>query len=90
MDLTRALELQPVFLSAHAFRSLARYVTEDYRGAIADVTEVLKFPDIEPQDLARHFYTRAMSYEATGDTELAAQDFEAAKLHDPDGRILPR
>lgn len=89
-DLTRALELQPVFLSAYCFRALVRYVTGDHRGAIADNTAALEFSDIEPDFLARLFYARAMSYRALGETELAEQDFEAAKLYDPAGEHDPR
>ena len=89
-DLTRALELQPVFLSAYCFRALVRYMTGDHRGAIADNTAALEFSDIEPDFLARLFYARAMSYRALGDVELAEQDFEAAKLHDPAGQHAPR
>jgi tetratricopeptide (TPR) repeat protein len=89
-DLTQSLRLQPVFLSAYHFRALARYVTNDHRGAIDDYTEALKFDDIEPDFLARMFYARAMSHRALGETELAEQDFEAAKHHDPEGKLDPR
>lgn len=89
-DLTAALRIQPAFLSAFMFRALARYATGDHRGAIEDYTEALKFDDIEPDFLARMFYARAMSYRALGETELAEQDFEAAKHHDPSGKLDPR
>ena len=89
-DLTRTLDLQPAFVSAYMFRALIRYVTGDHRGAIADNTEALKSPDVEPDFRARLLYARAMSYQALSETELAQQDFEAAKIYDPAGKIAPR
>ena len=89
-DLTRALALQPRFLSAFMFRALARYATGDHRGAIADNTAALTFADIEPDVVARLYYARAMSHEALGEAEEAEQDFDAARRYDPDGENDPR
>jgi tetratricopeptide (TPR) repeat protein len=89
-DLTRALELQPVFLSALLFRALARYKMGNHRGAISDNTEALKFSGIEPEFAARILYARAMSHLAIGKGELAEQDFDAARYHDPEGKFDPR
>ncbi len=88
-DLTRTLDLQPTFVSAYMFRALVRYVTGDHSGAIADNTEALKSPDVEPEFRARILYARAMSYRALSETELAQQDFESAKVYDPTGEIAP-
>jgi tetratricopeptide (TPR) repeat protein len=89
-DLTRTLELEPRYLSAFLQRALARYVSGEHRGAIEDNTQVLTFPDLPPEIVARVFYARAMSYRALGDEARAEQDFDAGRHHDPEGRCDPR
>jgi tetratricopeptide (TPR) repeat protein len=90
VDLSRALELQPEFLSAYSFRALARYATGDHTGAIADNTTALTFPEFDSDLEARLLYARAMSRRAVGEGELAEQDVEAARLRDPGGELDPR
>ena len=80
-DYTKAIEIDPNYDLAYAFRGVSKYYLEDYYGAIADYTKAI---EIDP-DFDYAYGSRANAKRALGDSNGYCADMkEAARLGNDD------
>jgi len=79
-DYTKAIEIDPDYLSAYIYRGYAYTRIKDYDHAIADFTAVLRF---RPDDI-NVLYLRAKAYNSKSDYNRAITDFTSIIRIKPD------
>lgn len=78
-DFTRAIDLQPDFVSAIFHRGTVRVVRGDYDQAMEDFNRVI---ELEPKHAAAHYNRGRLQY-WKGQHEEAIADFETTRTLDP-------